>query len=255
VGRGRRALPLALCGVYPTTFALMILVITPLMSRVLTSEVMALNNALMRLSSIPQNAGVDGTRERAALEVYIAGRFRPMITDPQAWTTPSTAGILGPRRALAERVVADHPNVSRDDMATATAALGSFIRAQERAQRDFNSAANSWRLALLMFGINLTLIALFGIVWAFVLRGGLLLSACGIAVVTRDGKPASRLRALWRGLLAWALVPAAFWLGVRVGVTVGVGVGVLFLAGAAWALARPTRGLQDRIAGTWLVPR
>ena len=106
-----------------------------------------------------------------------------------------------------------------------------------------------------MAAFGMTFIGAFGIVWAFVLRGGLLLSACGIAVVTRDGKPASRLRALWRGLLAWALVPAAFWLGIRLGVGVGVGVGVLFLAGAAWAVANPTRGLQDRIAGTWLVPR
>jgi hypothetical protein len=31
--------------------------------------------------------------------------------------------------------------------------------------------------------------------------------------------------------------------------------GVLFLVGVVWALVYPTRGLQDRIAGTWLVPR
>jgi hypothetical protein len=29
----------------------------------------------------------------------------------------------------------------------------------------------------------------------------------------------------------------------------------LFLLGVVWALVHPTRGLQDRLAGTWLVPR
>lgn len=28
-----------------------------------------------------------------------------------------------------------------------------------------------------------------------------------------------------------------------------------FLAGAIWALLHPVRGIQDRIAGTWIVPR
>ena len=31
--------------------------------------------------------------------------------------------------------------------------------------------------------------------------------------------------------------------------------GVLFLGGALWAVLHPERGLQDRIAGTWFVPR
>jgi hypothetical protein len=158
------------------------------------------------------------------------------------FTNSFTGHILEARRPLVERVVADHPNVFADDMTTATATLGQFLRAQERRRR----------LVLTLFGGQLTLFALLG-VWAF--RGGLLLRAFGIAVVTGDGKPASRLRALWRGLLGWGLVPVAIWLALTVGVAIGECVGVLFLGGTAWALAHPTRGLQDRIAGTWLVPR
>ena len=30
---------------------------------------------------------------------------------------------------------------------------------------------------------------------------------------------------------------------------------VISLGGALWAVLHPERGLQDRIAGTWLVPR
>jgi len=29
----------------------------------------------------------------------------------------------------------------------------------------------------------------------------------------------------------------------------------VFIAGAIWALLHPSRGIQDRIAGTWIVPR
>jgi hypothetical protein len=176
-----------------------------------------------------------------------------MITDPRTWTNPFSAEILGRVRPLAERVVASHPNVSANDMATATAALGPFLRAQDRRRIDSEATSSSFRFTV--FAVNLTFIAVFGIGWACVLRGGLLLRACDIAVVTSDGQPASRLRALWRGLVAWALVPAAIWLGLGVGVAVGAGVGVLFLAGAAWAIAHPSRGVQDRIAGTWLVPQ
>ncbi len=253
VGRGRRAVSLALCALVPVLFALMQLVIPPLISRVIPPDVMALNVALTRLSTLSQNGGTARAQERGALEVYIAGRFRSMIADPRTWETPATAAILLPRRALAERVVADHPTVSADDMSAATAALGPFLRAQE--QRDLSVLGRSWTLMLMMFSMTLMLISLFGIVWAFVLRGGLLLSACGIAVVTGDGRAASRLRALSRGLVAWGLVGAGFWLGVGVGMAAGIVVGVLFLAGVVLALVHPSRGLQDRIVGTWLVPR
>jgi len=29
----------------------------------------------------------------------------------------------------------------------------------------------------------------------------------------------------------------------------------VFIAGAIWAALHPARGIQDRIAGTWIVPR
>jgi hypothetical protein len=127
-------------------------------------------------------------------------------------------------------------------MTTATTTLGPFLRAQERRHR----------LKLGLFAGQLALFALFG-VWVF--RGGLIFLAFGIAVVAGDGKPASRSQALLRGFAGWALVAAAIWLWVAFGVAVGVSMALLVLGGAAWALAHPTRGLQDRIAGTWLVPR
>ncbi len=58
--------------------------------------------------------------------------------------------------ALAERVVADHPNVSADDMATATAALGPFLRAQERSDVTSSRLQHCWMiLALSTFAVSI----------------------------------------------------------------------------------------------------
>ena len=153
------------------------------MSRALPPDLMALDGALRRLEALGRVPGLF-VSERAALEVYIAGRFRPMITDPQTWTNPVSVGILGPRRLLAERVVTGHPTVSTDELASATAALGPFLRAQERA-RSFTLSRDSAGAVMGASLLLLTFIAAFGLVWAVLLRGGLLLRTCGIAVVTR----------------------------------------------------------------------
>ena len=83
----------------------------------------------------------------------------------------------------------------------------------------------------------------------------------GLAVVDGSGEEVSRLRGFLRALVAWApvavpyvwlpdtpAVPPMFWWSVAVG-------GAIFLTGATWAALHPQRGLQDHIAGTYLVPR
>ena len=104
---------------------------------------------------------------------------------------------------------------------------------------------------------------------ATVFRGGVLLRAFGIAVVTRSGRQASWLRAGLRGLVAWgpALVFAVgLWRAdikydtefssKQPAVLIAAGICLLaFLVGAVVAAWRSQRGLQDYAAGTWLVPR
>lgn len=96
----------------------------------------------------------------------------------------------------------------------------------------------------------------------------------GIAVVTQNGQAVSRLRALWRGFVAWAGVVVAVWLafpaftpgfvarllltihvGAGIRIDLAIGAAVIFLTGAMVAVVVAERGLQDRVAGTWLVPR
>jgi hypothetical protein len=71
-----------------------------------------------------------------------------------------------------------------------------------------------------------------------------------------------RLVALALGFVFPAFMPsfvARFLLTIHVGVGIktdlAIGAGATFLAGTVWAVVFPERGLQDRIAGTWLVPR
>ena len=82
----------------------------------------------------------------------------------------------------------------------------------------------------------------------------------GIAVVTRDGMDASRARMLWRACVAWSpillgavLLASLAPLGnLPAAITV---VAVLIVGTIAYSAGLPERSLQDRLAGTWLVPR
>ena len=86
-------------------------------------------------------------------------------------------------------------------------------------------------------------------------RGGLMLRAFDIAVVTGAGQEASRQRALVRAIVAWS--PCLFFLlAILVGWTVvGTAALVFMAAGAVMAYRTPERGLQDRLVRTRLVLR
>ena len=122
-------------------------------------------------------------------------------------------------------------------------------------------------MAWLSFARMFLMTAVFGVGTAWLFRGGLFLRAFGIEVVTNIGVPASRLRTLWRGLLAWSPVIIALGLlalnpillpvrdAREVTFVIGVCAAAIFVVGAMWAVMHPERGLQDRVAGTYLVPR
>jgi hypothetical protein len=103
------------------------------------------------------------------------------------------------------------------------------------------------------------IVGAFGLLSAGIFRGGLELRLFGAAVVTKRGHDAGRLRAL----IAWSpailgviglvmaddrLMDGRAWIPCLLGL-------VLLLAGAIYAVRNPHRGLQDRLAGTVLVPR
>ncbi|MEO7276091.1 MAG: protein kinase [Vicinamibacterales bacterium] len=102
---------------------------------------------------------------------------------------------------------------------------------------------------------SLLLMATLGIWSAALFRGGLVLGALGIGIALPNGEEASRHRALLRGILAWspslvvlvAISFGALWAGIAT--TCAWAAAALV---PAWTLGR---GLQDRLAGTHLVPK
>ena len=274
VQRGRRAATLALCAAWALSGLLTGAAQTSMRRFVMGdrfTEVQELSDAL---SALTANTG--RAFDRAAAETYIAGRFGPTLTDAQLWT--SALGFLPRHRQLIERIVTEHPRVSPEEMAAATAVFGPFLERQASMRRSRQSMS-TWLTAWSLFALVFQTMAVIGIGMAWLFRGGLVLRAFGVEVVTRIGTPASRLRTLWRGLLAWSpviiaavlLVPNQTLLPFRemvvlrfpnqtllpreVAFVIGVCAAVIFVVGAVWALVYPERGLQDRIAGTYLVPR
>ena len=97
------------------------------------------------------------------------------------------------------------------------------------------------------------------LVAALLFRGGLVLLIAGVTYVRRDGQRASRLRLLWRAMVAWSPSFLVFVLSI-LAVSTKLNWGpwlALALLGllAVLSVALPVRGLQDRLAGTWPVPR
>jgi hypothetical protein len=100
------------------------------------------------------------------------------------------------------------------------------------------------------------LVAVPSVIAALVCRGGLLVRALGVDFVARDGAPASRWRLLARILLTWSPLLVDLALTPVLGTVKAEAIMfALFALGVIWTLLDPQRGLPDRLAGTWAVPR
>jgi hypothetical protein len=103
-------------------------------------------------------------------------------------------------------------------------------------------------------------LALPALLAAAVAGEGLLLRTFGVAIVGRDGSPATRAQTTRRSLLAWlpCLVSPLLVAGLALWMdAAAAGVAAFaFVAGlAAMSAALPGRSLPDRLVNTWLVPR
>jgi hypothetical protein len=163
-------------------------------------------------------------------------------------------------------VLAEHPRVSAAETAAAAKQIEFLLKKRELSAP--NPVAEAMRsAATTMWMTSLPL----GLLSALIVPGGFLLRAFGIAVVTRDGREASRLRSLWRAIVAWfpfialATLELGFlWMPAMSTVRsiflehqmfFTIYAMALAAAGTVWALVSPARGLQDWLAGTRLVPR
>jgi len=108
---------------------------------------------------------------------------------------------------------------------------------------------------------QLTLFGMVSVASAGISPGGVVLRLWEIAVADYAGSAVSRVRAMGRNALAWSplFVATAVLIVTDLGPAydnfLSLTAVICWLAGAAYALVNPERGLQDRLSGTWLIAR
>ena len=220
---------------------------------------------------------VDNHRLIEAFEVYIAGRFGQTITNGSTLTNFAKPLISPSQEAAVREVIARRPSPTEVELKQATVLVDAYVYL--RGTTLSSPILSNPQVLLALSGWPLVVLgAIPSLVMALLFRGGLVLRLLGLAVVKEDGTEASRLRLFWRSLVAWfpALLSGPL-LALLVGPTGGLFIALsrgcpayLFIALLAlasvysifltailvfWSALLPERGLQDRLAGTWLVPR
>lgn len=201
--------------------------------------------------------------EVEALEIYIAGRFVPLITNSVRWNHYKMRLVMTESlRTEAERIISTRPRPSPEAFAKSAATLERYFKkSPDVAARETIKQVTLPIIVLVVGYANAVIFVIIPcLIGSLLFRGGALVKLLGIVLVTRTGAPASRWRVMARNLVAWLpflLSPA----GTRLLIPpVGVTGALLVMTSlcAALALASvflPTRGLADRLCGTWLVPR
>ncbi len=259
VSRVRRAAILGGCAAMPLLTCAGMLLGMAMMRQWNRSRpgLMELNSLLQQHSTMSRWRKNPKAPSDQQFAIYVASHYAAIITNRSSWSDPFTVAVIrGKERDFAEQSVAEHPSPSPDQIADAEAALKPLIPSSDF----FDWKKRLW-LPVGTMGMMLLLgVGLPALIAAVAFRGGLLLRLAGVTFVRRDGSPASRLRLFWRAIVAWS--PVA--LGVfcfaaslqRFGVSAAsilsaTVIGVLGLL----SLIFPERGPQDRLAGTWPVPR
>jgi len=270
VSRWRRALPIAMAALPVVVLTIGSLAAVRLLDRATTAEMWEVYTLLDAVEE-PAPAGADAATlaERLAIERYLAGARRDVLADEAFWSSPVAEGNLSRLRAIASRVLADHPSVAARDLEQARARIAPRLDATrteyDTVKAPELAAARAFLgAALASVGLGVGLIG--GLLSAIVVPGGAILRMLGFAVVTREGAEIGRVRSAVRALVAWSPALAWFaWLGpspidaalsapMSPVLMCAAAVAVLGL-GAAWTLARPERGPVGLITGTRVVVR
>ena len=195
-------------------------------------------------------------RDREAIEQFLAHRHRSTLTgrlfDPER--NPSADAD---DRAIVSRVLRRAPTAaSEGDAASENPRVREIVRAAAQ-RRPAPLALQFVFGAHALFFVN----GVAALLLAAACRG-VYLRLLGFEIVTADGARASRPRVTARAAIAWGpvlpLLGYSFFVE-RLDDAALYALGpislLFFVAGAAFAVARPVRGIQDRLAGTWIVPR
>ena len=204
---------------------------------------------------------------RRAVETYLAGQHGALLRNTPFWSS-SSQGQDGDRpelRRMASDIAARYPSVTTEELARSRETIRPTLD-RVRPPQSLGVASPAVIVLNLMAAMASLMALSCSIVSSIALPGGVATRMIGLAVVTRDGNEIGRGRSLARTLVAWA--PIVAWL-ILVANPIVLGFGpaspvpVLaislafgaMIAGVVWTIAAADRGLHDRIARTWVVPR
>jgi hypothetical protein len=250
VSRARRAALIGLC-MLPILFILGVECTTDLeirQQRKHAGSVLELRDLVEKLQH-QSNWGEQ--KHVSALETYIAGHLRGVVTNPVVWNDPMTRRQFTPeQRRLSEQVIKVHAVVSERELALATAFLGSSSASRLRLFQD----------TIVTLALYACFFVLPSLASALILRGGIVMLTLGVGVSTKDGQPASRWRVFARTVLAWLpLLPISA--SISYFVFAGGSPAFLILCLSLYSicigrvLECPSSGFQDLLSGTRLVPK
>ncbi|TWT76268.1 Serine/threonine-protein kinase PknH [Planctomycetes bacterium CA13] len=233
-------------------------------------DILVLRHCLFRLQLLEATKNLDEKQqvEKRDLGIYVAANFRDMLLDKQMMSSATTRGILIPAQiTIAEDTVANFSTVAPEEIDASSNRLGEFVTQDLHPMLNVLPEGTSvfFFLTFMCYG-GLLWVIMPSLLFALLFRGGFLIHTLGIAFVTSKGVRASRLRTLWRACIAW--LPAFLFPIVVIGLkpvadsTLPGGdtsLVLMILAVIAfvviWFGLRPPRSLQDRLAGTFMVPR
>jgi hypothetical protein len=200
-----------------------------------------------------------------AFEIYIAARFGQLMTNAVYNGFPGVIAISPDQRVEGERLVKIHPVLSEAELTQAASTVELFLNERnsgvgtEKRPPYQKSIAGPRFFALTSIFSLAVYVGIPSLVTALLFRGGLIFRVLGIAVVQKNGRRASRLRMLWRAIITWGPVFVLGWVALAQAFHEASALNLIFIFAflvlALVSTLLPHRGLQDRLAGTWLVPR
>jgi hypothetical protein len=267
VTRARRAAVVACCILFPFLLGGAAMLLPSAVEDSDSLGFFQLVHLLQERSRLRHSPASQSSPTDSQYAVYIASHYRDVISNDVWFSRMNHDMTSGDERRFVHESLAQHQAPTDQEIADADAAI-------KKVSVGPDPVARLWRPSLGLTVLN-ALLALvvcpLALVAALFFRGGLALLATDVTFVQSDGVPASRLRLLWRTFVAWIPVLLAFVLSFALMAVVAEGDRIPHHAALAFSLlaglvvlcvglpllsiALPQRGLQDRLAGTWPVPR
>jgi uncharacterized RDD family membrane protein YckC len=197
--------------------------------------------------------------QRRLVEIYIATELRDRVAD----TSRRVVNLITrTERAGMNRIIARHVNI---DSASARAARKLVDSTWRRGIPGEDGSTGEIFFPVVLGFIALGMTALGSAALTVLSRRGPLLRGLALDVVTTDGREAGRLRTVLRAVVVW-LGPLLLLLVVAIAAKVSVAVLAILLQAAGLLtcalglgvlitnIRTPSRGLAERLSGTYLVP-